>query len=106
MPRYRFALPALLLALGGCAAGPDYERPELEVPETYLQPVEQGESFANTPWWELFRDEQLQALIRIALEENQDLGIGAARVEEFRAILGITRADQLALPGVERWNRQ
>ena len=94
MPRYRFALPALLLALGGCAAGPDYERPELEVPETYLQPVEQGESFANTPWWELFRDEQLQALIRIALEENQDLGIGAARVEEFRAILGITRADQ------------
>ena len=94
MPGYRFAVPALLVALGGCAVGPDYERPELDVPETYLQPVEQGESFANTPWWELFRDEQLQALIRIALEENQDLGIAAARVEEFRAILGVTRADQ------------
>ncbi len=80
--------------LGGCAAGPDYERPELDVPENYIQPVEQGESFANTPWWELFQDEQLQALIRIALEENQDLGIAAARVEEFRAVLGVTRADQ------------
>lgn len=90
----RFIAPVLLLALGGCAAGPDYERPELEVPETYIQPVEQGESFANTPWWELFQDEQLQALIRIALEENQDLGIAAARVEEFRAVLGVTRADQ------------
>jgi len=90
----RFIAPLLLLALGGCAAGPDYERPELEVPETYIQPVEQGESFANTPWWELFQDEQLQALIRIALEENQDLGIAAARVEEFRAVLGVTRADQ------------
>jgi multidrug efflux system outer membrane protein len=83
-----------LLMLGGCAAGPDYERPELEVPENYIQPVEQGEAFANVPWWELFEDEQLQALIRIALEENQDLGIAAARVEEFRAVLGVTRADQ------------
>jgi multidrug efflux system outer membrane protein len=90
----RTLAPVLLLLLSGCAAGPDYERPELEVPETYLQPVDQGESFANTPWWELFRDERLQDLIRIALEENQDLGIAAARVEEFRAILGVTRADQ------------
>jgi multidrug efflux system outer membrane protein len=94
MPARRFLVPVLLTLLGGCAVGPDYERPELEVPESYLQPVEQGENFANTPWWELFQDEQLQALIRIALEENQDLGIAAARVEEFRAILGVTRADQ------------
>ena len=94
MSGYRFVAPALLLVLGGCAAGPDYERPELEVPENYIQPVQQGESFANTPWWELFEDPQLQELIRIALEENQDLGIAAARVEEFRAVLGVTRADQ------------
>ncbi|MDH4004548.1 MAG: efflux transporter outer membrane subunit [Gammaproteobacteria bacterium] len=94
MSGYRFVAPALLLVLGGCAAGPDYERPELDVPENYIQPVQQGESFANTPWWELFQDEQLQELIRIALEENQDLGIAAARVEEFRAVLGVTRADQ------------
>ena len=94
MSGYRLVAPALLLVLGGCAAGPDYERPELEVPEKYIQPVQQGESFANTPWWELFEDPQLQELIRIALEENQDLGIAAARVEEFRAVLGVTRADQ------------
>ena len=94
MPARRLLVPLLMALLGGCAVGPDYERPELEVPESYVQPVEQGENFANTPWWELFQDEQLQALIRIALEENQELGIAAARVEEFRAILGVTRADQ------------
>jgi multidrug efflux system outer membrane protein len=94
MARRRLFVAVLVLALGGCAAGPDYERPELDVPQSYIQPVEQGESFANTPWWELFADEQLQELIRVALEENQDLGIAAARVEEFRAILGVTRADQ------------
>jgi multidrug efflux system outer membrane protein len=92
--RARAYLPLAVAVLGGCTLGPDYERPELETPPTYIQPVEQGESFANTPWWNLFHDEQLQVLIRLALEENQDLGIAIARIEEFRAILGVTRADQ------------
>ena len=92
--RARAYLPFVVAALGGCTLGPDYERPELETPPVYIQPVEQGESFANTPWWDLFQDEQLQDLIRVALEENQDLGIAIARIEEFRATLGVTRADQ------------
>ena len=89
----RYILSALLL-LGGCALGPDYERPELGIPENFVQPVEEGESFANMSWWELFQDPVLQDLIRVSLEENQDLGIAASRIEEFRATLGITRADQ------------
>ena len=89
----RYILSALLL-LGGCALGPDYERPELGIPENFVQPVEEGESFANISWWELFQDPVLQDLIRVSLEENQDLGIAASRIEEFRATLGITRADQ------------
>lgn len=90
--RRYLALAALVL--GGCTLGPDYERPELDAPASYIQPVEQGESFANTLWWDLFQDPQLQELIGIALEENQDLGIATARIAEFRAMLGITRADQ------------
>ena len=79
--------------LGGCTLGPDYERPELEVPASYVQPVEQGAIFANTPWWALFDDPELRYLVELALIENQDLGIAVARIEEFRALLGITRAD-------------
>ncbi len=93
MGRRRYTL-TMLMILGGCALGPDYERPELEIPEQFIQPVEDGESFANMPWWEVFQDPALQNLIRIALEENQDLGIATARIEEFRARLGVTRADQ------------
>jgi len=85
---------AALAVLGGCAVGPDYQRPELDMPDAYLQPVEEGESLANTPWWDLFRDPELQQLVRLALEENQDLGIAAARVDEFRALVGVTRASQ------------
>jgi len=95
----RRVFPAVLVLLGGCALGPDYERPEIDTPAAYVQPVEEGASFANTPWWELFRDPRLQELIRISLEENKDLGVAAARVEEFRAVLGVTRADQF--PTVE-----
>ena len=93
MGKPRLILPILLL-LGGCALGPDYERPELVIPENYVQPVEEGESFANMPWWDLFQDPVLQDLIRISLEENQDLGIATSRIEEFRATLGVTRAEQ------------
>ena len=74
--------------------GPDYRRPEVDTPPAYVQPTEEGESFANTPWWELFRDPELQSLIRTALEDNKDLGIAVARIDEFRAVLGVTRADQ------------
>jgi multidrug efflux system outer membrane protein len=94
MQARRIHLAVGVVLLGGCTLGPDYERPELDTPVSYVQPVQVGESFANTPWWELFDDPQLQTLIETALVENQDLGIAVARIEEFRAILGITRADQ------------
>ena len=90
----RYWAPGLMILLGGCALGPDYERPEIDTPASYIQPVEEGESFANMPWWGVLQDPQLQALIRTALKENKDLGIATSRIEEFRAVLGVTRADQ------------
>ena len=44
------------------------------------------------PWWELFRDEALQALVRSALTNNYDVRIAAARVEQARAILAENRS--------------
>ena len=86
----------LLLALvaGGCTLGPDYQRPELPMPDAYLQTADEGATIANLPWWELFQDPQLRSLIEVALEENKNLAIAAARVEEARAQFGVTRADQ------------
>lgn len=90
----RLVLLAFGAGLAGCALGPDYQRPEIEVPSAWVQGVDEGESLANLPWWDLFQDPQLQTLVRIALEQNQDLGIAAARIDEFRSLLGITRAAQ------------
>jgi multidrug efflux system outer membrane protein len=88
------SLLLLAVLLGACTLGPDYERPELDVPASFVQPVDTGENFANMAWWDIFQDPQLEALIRVALEESQDIRIAVARIEEFRGLLGITRADQ------------
>jgi multidrug efflux system outer membrane protein len=82
-----------LLALAGCAVGPDYERPEVDTPEDFQEQVDQGETFANASWWNVFQDDELNRLITIALEESKDLAIAAARVEEARARAGFARGD-------------
>ena len=48
----------------------------------------------NLKWWELFDDPVLYTLVTTALENNRDLKIAASRIEQARAFLGFTRADQ------------
>ena len=73
--------------LMSCAMGPDYERPKTEVAETFrmAEMPPDAPSIANLAWWELLRDEPLQQLVRIALEENKDLQRAVASVDEFQA---------------------
>jgi len=54
---------------------------------------QQGASIANMPWWELLRDQELQKLIRVAIDENKDLKRAVATIEEFQARLFISRTD-------------
>ncbi|MFN2377153.1 MAG: efflux transporter outer membrane subunit [Candidatus Binatia bacterium] len=100
----RVALVAALLPLlGACTLGPNYRRPELETPVGWrdqgpgprIEEQPGPESLANIPWWNLFRDPKLQDLIRIALEENQDLMVAVERIVEARARVGFVRADLL-----------
>lgn len=81
--------------MAACALGPDYERPKGDVPDRFRMAAGAGDasSLANLPWWELLRDEQLQGLIRIALEENKDLQRAVATVEEFQARALIAKSD-------------
>jgi multidrug efflux system outer membrane protein len=91
----RLRLLVLLVPLvASCTLTPDYERPELDVPEEYIAQAPSGETVANLDWWELFQDEQLQLLIRTALEENKDLGIALSRIQEARLTVTAVRANQ------------
>ncbi len=86
-------LTALSVLLLGCKLGPNYERPDLGVPEGYVQGKDAGDALANRPWWEIFDDPDLIELINVALVENNELAIATARRDEVRARLGFTRAD-------------
>ena len=82
----------LLLA---CAMGPDYSRPDIPISGSFRMAEDSKDlpSLANMPWWELYRDEELQRLIRIALEENKDLKRAVASIDEFQARLFTARMD-------------
>jgi len=57
-------------------------------------PPAQAASLADLKWFEVFKDEELQGLIRTALEKNYDLRDAVARIDVARAGLGITRSSQ------------
>ncbi len=82
----------LLLA---CAMGPNYSRPDIPSSDSFRMAEEPKDlpSLANMPWWELYQDEELQRLIRIALEENKDLKRAVASIDEFQARLYTARMD-------------
>jgi len=90
-----FIVIVFSLLLLACAMGPDYSRPDIPTSNSYRMAEESKDlpSLANMPWWELYRDEELQRLIRIALEENKDLKRAVANIDEFQARLYTARTD-------------
>src|SRR6202045_1724537 len=104
--RANYRAIAVLIAAGwmtGCTVGPNYHRPAVQVPQTFRAPdplpAPQAESFADLKWWEVFKDADLEQLVRTALEQNYNLRDAVARVEAARANLGITRSDQFPQVG-------
>jgi multidrug efflux system outer membrane protein len=68
--------------------GPNYKRPAVNAPASFrgAQGAAQQASFADLPWWEVFKDDTLQGLIRTALTNNYNLRIAITRVEQARAL--------------------
>jgi multidrug efflux system outer membrane protein len=99
--RRLISLSLVMLLLSGCAVGPNYKRPSVNVPGTYRGAMPQetanpaAESLGDQKWWEVFEDQQLQDLIHTAFQQNYDVRIAATRILEAQAQVGITRADQL-----------
>lgn len=92
-------LPALALAafLAGCAVGPDYVRPSVDVPAAYKEdsgwkPATPQRIDASRPWWALYGDPTLSALMAQANGANQSIKQSEAAYREARAIADAARA--------------
>ena len=95
------AVCAIVVFLAGCTVGPNYKRPNTDAPTAYRGLTTGEASSASTQslgeqkWWEVFQDEELQKLIRTALQQNYDARIAATHVLEAQAQVGLARANQL-----------
>jgi multidrug efflux system outer membrane protein len=85
---------AVSAALAGCTAGQNYERPQMPSPDQFrfVDGPAQAQSLADAPWFDVFQDPVLQALIKEAIANNLDLQVALARVEEARARAGIAKS--------------
>ncbi|WP_043648547.1 efflux transporter outer membrane subunit [Chitinilyticum litopenaei] len=85
-------LAPLLLAslLAACGLNPRYETPALALPEG-----QQNAPLVSARWWEAFQDPELDRLIGLALADSPSIEVALARVDEARAVLGITSSAQL-----------
>lgn len=86
------SLAVALLLTAGCTFGPDYARPDIDMPDAYRISTGQAAELANTAWWSLFDDPILDRMIETALRNNKDVRLAAERVLEFAARVDISRA--------------
>jgi multidrug efflux system outer membrane protein len=90
-------LLSAVLFLSGCAVGPNYVRPKVNAPADFrgAEGAAQQASYADQPWWEVFKDDQLKSLIDTALANNYDLAVAVSRVEQARQLSAVARAQFL-----------
>jgi multidrug efflux system outer membrane protein len=82
----------------GCAAGPDYHRPQADVPPAWQPDAPWHEAVPSDgvlkgAWWRLFQDDTLNPLVERALAGNQNLRVAAARLDQAREQVTVASAD-------------
>jgi multidrug efflux system outer membrane protein len=94
MSRYlKIILLALLITgLSGCAVGPNFQKPVVTSPAEFRFDLTGVDTAEVLSWWELFNDPVLDTLIWISLEDNKDVRIAAARIEEARANMRFSKS--------------
>jgi multidrug efflux system outer membrane protein len=91
---------AVSLLLAGCMVGPDYKRPETNLPGAFLEPSS-GTASLQVPsdWWKLYNDPLLNQLVADGLANNTDVRIATARVEEAEAL--VRQAHAVLIPPID-----
>ena len=83
--------------LAACSPGPDYVRPEAEVPATFKQAGRWQAAAVDAPlpqekWWQAFDDPVLDGLVEQVMLDNQNLKQAEARYRAARATLDSARS--------------
>ncbi|MDP3008463.1 MAG: efflux transporter outer membrane subunit [Methylococcales bacterium] len=78
--------------LSGCTVGPDYVKPEIDTPKQWRNKAN-TQNTTNSQWWKQLGDPVLNRLIELAIQDNYDLKIAVARVDQYMGLYGATRSN-------------
>lgn len=108
--KQRLLMVGYALMLGACVAGPDYQRPDVEIPAAYKAIEHAGAQWRPARpratgdlehWWSVYDDPELASLISQVNISNLELAQAEARYRQALALLGSTRADLLPTVGTD-----
>jgi len=90
-------LTVAILILSACSVGPDYVRPEVDMPAAFKeagqwQPAAGGAPVADAAWWKVFADPVLDDLEAQVEVSNQNLKVAEAKYRAARAAVEGARA--------------
>jgi NodT family efflux transporter outer membrane factor (OMF) lipoprotein len=94
--RWSSVATGLTLA-AACAVGPDYRRPPFDADSNYKEagdwkPSEPADAISRGPWWEIFKDDELNQLeVRVDIS-NENIKAAAAAFDQARALVAQARA--------------
>ncbi len=96
------AVLALACLTSACLVGPDYARPSVETPLAFKEAIPAAakgwtailpdDAAPRGAWWSVFRDPQLDRLVRLIDVDNQSLRQALSAYEQARAVVQQTRA--------------
>ena len=88
----------LSLTLSACMVGPDYEKPGAKTPSAWSEQEARSmagldsDSDPDPKWWRALGDADLEALVRRAVNRNQDLAQATQRARMARSLIGVAEA--------------
>lgn len=91
---------AVTLMLAGCAVGPDYQRPEIDIGTAFKEaqavegwkPAQPADTAARGQWWRIYGDNVLDVLMQRLNEANQTIAQAEANYRQAQALVGVARA--------------
>jgi NodT family efflux transporter outer membrane factor (OMF) lipoprotein len=82
----RIIISLFLILLKACKVGPNFEKPKISMPESYINfsTSEIKEALSLEEWWKFFNDDKLNEIIDLAIVNNYNLQIAFEKVIEAR----------------------
>jgi len=96
---------AMVVLLAGCAVGPDYKRPDIQLPAAYPDTKQSSTNASSeqgrlsSDWWKLYNDKTLDGLVASAMKNNTDLHRAVAQIDEAEAVMA--QANSTLFPEID-----